>query len=66
MAVEDLARQVFEELDLGLSHYMWYEYVGHLDEFLEVLFLMYFACREPNAQGWFSTNTNDSTYYILY
>jgi hypothetical protein len=58
MTVEDLARQVFEEL--GLSHYTWYEYVGHLDEFLEVLFFMYFAHREPNALG------NDSTCHTLY
>jgi hypothetical protein len=62
MTIEDLARQVFEEL--GLSHYTWYdtwyEYVDHLDEFLEVLFFMYFARREPNALG------NDSTCHTLY
>jgi hypothetical protein len=60
MTIEDLARQVFEELDFGLSHYTWYKYVGHLDEFLEVLFFMDFARREPNALG------NESTCQTLY
>jgi hypothetical protein len=57
--VEELARLVFKELDPDLWHYMWYECEGRLDEFLEVLFLVYFAHGWLNALEWFYVGLYD-------
>lgn len=50
---------VFEELDPDLWRYMWFGFEAHLDEFIEVLFLVYCARCQPNIQEWFSASTYD-------
>jgi hypothetical protein len=62
ITVEDLARLVFEELDLNLWHYMWFEFKGHLNEFIKVLFLVYYFHCRTDMLDWLSASLNESDY----
>lgn len=61
MIVEDLARMVFEDIEPIL----WNGFDRKLNDFMEVLFLVYFARCHPDALEWISQDIDSSDSQVL-
>jgi hypothetical protein len=65
MTMEDLARMVFEDIEPRLWDVMWNAFDRKLNDFMKVLFLVYFAQCQPDALEWISQDINSSDSQVL-
>jgi len=57
---EDIAKLLFEDIETKLWNFMWNEYKGKLDEFIDVLFLVYCVRCQPNIKEWLIVDMKNS------
>jgi hypothetical protein len=60
-ALEDLAKMVFEELDLGMS-LLWFEHKGHHDKFIRFLLMVYDIQCHIVVLEWLSAGLDEPNY----